>query len=319
MTQDRNDRRRRPQRGTGPQPGGRPQGQGGPRNSQNPPSRHPQSDGTRRGFTPDSGYRPAGSQPANDPSRGRTWGGRDQRRSGPSQGPQGPRGSGTGSPPSGNYRGPRDRNDRGPSSGPSTPSGYPPRRDDNRPRYNNPRPEKRYPDTRRPEGYRGNDPRRPPQPSYRDQGPRRDPRDERNPRPAVPASGAPAAAPSPTGRTGKIDAFELFCAYHLGITPDKKFRHANLSEVARRFGIGPGEIKQALQDFGMDAAVVMEKDFDMALAQLDIELAPEGIDRVELARQIYADYLEAPRRKIDWKKIIEDDIRENAKVFGRKD
>jgi len=67
------------------------------------------------------------------------------------------------------------------------------------------------------------------------------------------------------------------------------------------------------------AAVVMEKEFDMAMAQLDMELAPEGIDRVELARQIYADFLEAPRKKIDWKKIIEEDIRENAKVFGRKD
>ena len=61
---------------------------------------------------------------------------------------------------------------------------------------------------------------------------------------------------------------------------------------------------------------LLDKDFDMALAQLDIQVAPEGIDKMELAKAIYEDFLEAPSVKRDWKKIIEEDRKENRKVFG---
>ena len=57
----------------------------------------------------------------------------------------------------------------------------------------------------------------------------------------------------------------------------------------------------------MDSAALLDKDFDMALAQLDIQVAPEGIDKIELAKSIYEDFLEAPSVKRDWKKIIEED------------
>ena len=54
----------------------------------------------------------------------------------------------------------------------------------------------------------------------------------------------------------------------------------------------------------------------MALAQLDIQVAPEGIDRLELAKSIYEDFLAAPHVKRDWKKILDEDRKENRKVFG---
>ena len=65
----------------------------------------------------------------------------------------------------------------------------------------------------------------------------------------------------------------------------------------------------------MDSASLLDRDFDMALAQLDIQVAPEGIDRTELGRNIFKDFLEAPIKKRDWKKILEDDRKENAKTF----
>ena len=116
--------------------------------------------------------------------------------------------------------------------------------------------------------------------------------------------------------TGNLDPFNLFCAYHLGIGPKKEYKPANLNEVARRFGQDPATVRQALKECGMDSASLLDRDFDMALAQLDIQVAPEGIDRMELAKSIYEDFLAAPHVKRDWKKILEEDRKENRKVFG---
>jgi len=116
--------------------------------------------------------------------------------------------------------------------------------------------------------------------------------------------------------SGSLDAFSLFCAYHLGIGPNKEYKPSNLNELARRFGQDQGVIKQALKESNMDSASLLDKDFDMALAQLDIQVAPEGIDKMELAKSIYEDFLKAPNVKRDWKKIIEEDRKENRKVFG---
>ena len=112
-----------------------------------------------------------------------------------------------------------------------------------------------------------------------------------------------------------MDAFSLFCAYHLGIGPNKEYKPTNINEIARRFGQDQGVVKQALKDCNMDSASLLDKDFDMALAQLDIQVAPEGIDKMELAKAIYEDFLKAPSVKRDWKKIIEEDRKENRKVF----
>jgi hypothetical protein len=134
---------------------------------------------------------------------------------------------------------------------------------------------------------------------------------------------APTAANAPQASSGSeqklkgnLDAFSLFCAYHLGIGPNKEYKLLNINEVARRFGQDQGVVKQALKECNMDSAALLDKDFDMALAQLDIQVAPVGIDKMELAKSIYEDFLEAPNVKRDWKKIIEEDRKENRKIFG---
>lgn len=131
-----------------------------------------------------------------------------------------------------------------------------------------------------------------------------------------------ASRPSPAQKAGEpkkvanLEPFELFCAYHLGIGPNKQYKPSNINEVANRFRQEPGIIRQALKEYGMDSASLLDRDFDMALAQLDIQVAPEGVDRTELAKNIYEEYLEAPYQKRDWKKILDDDRNENRKVFG---
>ena len=116
--------------------------------------------------------------------------------------------------------------------------------------------------------------------------------------------------------TGNLGPFNLFCAYHLGIGPKKEYKPANLNEVARRFGQYPATVRQALKECGMDSASLLDRDFDMALAQLDIQVAPEGIDRMELAKSIYEDFQASPHVKRDWNKILENDRKENRKIFG---
>ena len=117
-------------------------------------------------------------------------------------------------------------------------------------------------------------------------------------------------------KVANLEPFDLFCAYHLGIGPNKQYKPSNINEVANRFRQEPGVIRQALKEYGMDSGSLLDRDFDMALAQLDIQVAPEGVDRIELAKTIYEDYLESPYQKRDWKKILEEDQKENRKIFG---
>jgi hypothetical protein len=113
-----------------------------------------------------------------------------------------------------------------------------------------------------------------------------------------------------------ISAFELFCAYHLGITADGGYRFQNVHDVARRFGCSSAVIKQLLAELQMDPDSIIHSSYDMASAQVDVMCAPEGISRKELARQMFEDFLKAPRRARNWAKELAEDARENERVYG---
>jgi hypothetical protein len=93
--------------------------------------------------------------------------------------------------------------------------------------------------------------------------------------------------------SGELNAFELFCAYHLGIDRDGAVRNHNLSDVARRFGVDRAGLDAALTDFNMDRERVRRASFDLEMARLDVAVVPPGVDRVEVARSIYSDFLAA--------------------------
>lgn len=115
-----------------------------------------------------------------------------------------------------------------------------------------------------------------------------------------------------------VGGFELFCAYHLGITPDDRYAFQNIHEVARRFKTNAGMIRQLLEEYEMDPDKIVNSTFDMAAAQVDIMVAPEGISKRELARSLYEEFLAAPRKSRDWAKEIADDARDNERIFGRR-
>jgi hypothetical protein len=129
-------------------------------------------------------------------------------------------------------------------------------------------------------------------------------------------SGPRPSRPSALAAQHGIEPFALFSAYHLGITAEGSYRFQNIHHVAKRFGTNAGVIKQLLADLGMDSDTIIHTNFDMASAQVDIMLAPEGINRTELGREFYEQFRVAPRRARNWAKELEDDARANERIFG---
>lgn len=103
----------------------------------------------------------------------------------------------------------------------------------------------------------------------------------------------PLVDPSEATSSGPLEltAFELFCACYLGITENNNYRKQSLGEVAQRFRISQEELRGALQGYGLDKESVRKSDFDMSLAELDMKVAPSGLDKKELARPLFDDFL----------------------------
>lgn len=137
-----------------------------------------------------------------------------------------------------------------------------------------------------------------------------------NERPQGDAGGPRPLRPSALAERHNIEPCALFCAYHLGITEDGSYRFQNIHQVAKRFGTNAGVIKQLLSDFDMDSDTIINSAFDMAGAQVDIMLAPDGINRTELGREFYDQFRAAPRRARNWSKELEADARANERIFG---
>ncbi|MBM4320044.1 MAG: hypothetical protein FJ125_08800 [Deltaproteobacteria bacterium] len=113
-----------------------------------------------------------------------------------------------------------------------------------------------------------------------------------------------------------IDPFELFCAYHLGLTPDGSYRFMNVHDVAKLFRVSPGVIKEALNAYEMHPDILVNSDFDVSEAQVDIQLAPPEIDKLEEARRLYGEFRSARRGARRWEQELEEDARANQDIYG---
>lgn len=94
----------------------------------------------------------------------------------------------------------------------------------------------------------------------------------------------------PPKGNGTIEPFELFCALHLGITHDDRYRPQNMHDIARRFGVDISELNNKIAELGMDKETIRRSSFDLSMAQYDIKVAPEGISRRELAKDWYEEF-----------------------------
>lgn len=114
-----------------------------------------------------------------------------------------------------------------------------------------------------------------------------------------------------------IDPFALFCAYHLGLDAEGRFRHRNIHDVARIFRRDVQTIEKALVANGMDAARMLNLDFDLAGAQLDMQASPPGVDLPLLAQMHWDLFQNAPEKKRDWRAEHDEDERINAETFRK--
>ena len=119
--------------------------------------------------------------------------------------------------------------------------------------------------------------------------------------------------------SAELDAFTLFCAYHLGITEENVYRWQNGHQVARRFGLELDELMAALQAHGLDPDTLLATGFDLASAQADVQLSPAGVDLIGLARMHFDALREMEPRGRDWAAELAEDAAANARVFGEDD
>ena len=113
-----------------------------------------------------------------------------------------------------------------------------------------------------------------------------------------------------------IAAFELFCAYHLGIQEDGSYRFGNVHDVAKRFAVGAAVIRQSLEEFALRPDDIWNLKWDLSEAQVAIAVAEPGTDLRAVAFVHWRKLLTAPRRKRDWAKELAEDRAANAATFG---
>ena len=117
------------------------------------------------------------------------------------------------------------------------------------------------------------------------------------------------------------DPFFLFCAYHLGldarVSGGKKIATPNLHSVARVFGVDVADVERALIVHGLDAATLLELDFDLVGAQMDIQVSPHGVDLLSLAQMHWDLFVGAAPKTRDWEKELEEDAQKNRRDFDR--
>jgi hypothetical protein len=95
-------------------------------------------------------------------------------------------------------------------------------------------------------------------------------------------------------RRPRIDPFELFAAYHLGLGENKRFRPVGIHEISKRFNCHQNDILHLLTLYSMDNKALdrLRGRFEVGWARQDIKAAPEGVDKEEIARDRYRDFLE---------------------------
>jgi hypothetical protein len=92
---------------------------------------------------------------------------------------------------------------------------------------------------------------------------------------------------SPLAELTEFTPFSVFCALYLGITETDGYSTQDMSTVARRFGVSPAELHEFLECNGLRPQDLKASQFDVTSARLDIQVAPEGISRTELARTLF--------------------------------
>ncbi len=64
----------------------------------------------------------------------------------------------------------------------------------------------------------------------------------------------------------KPSAFELFCMYYLGLTPEFQARFYNINSVARHYGVSAQDVESWLEEYHLQPSLFPHIDFNVAKA-----------------------------------------------------
>ena len=106
----------------------------------------------------------------------------------------------------------------------------------------------------------------------------------------APCDRQPGPATPPLKELCELSPFSVFCALHLGIAQNESYAPANADTIRRRFGLSEAEFKDYLESQGLTEEDVRRAGFDLESARFDIEVAPPGISRTELARTLFSEF-----------------------------
>jgi hypothetical protein len=112
------------------------------------------------------------------------------------------------------------------------------------------------------------------------------------------------------------DPFEMFCLYYLGLNPQGEYRFHNANQIAREHNWSVQELLRHLSGMNLHPDQVVNTDFPLARYQVDVQIAAEtsnGLQLRSLARKIYEEFLRARGRPRDWLGEIEQERHDDNK------
>lgn len=116
-----------------------------------------------------------------------------------------------------------------------------------------------------------------------------------------------------------IDPFWLFAMYHLGLKRDQTAAFMNVYDVARALEVSPEAVQDALSAYAMTPGDMVHSGFDVASAQVDIQVSPPGVDLLGLAEMHFEAFIAAADKPRDWSGELAADAEAVAETFGAPD
>lgn len=94
----------------------------------------------------------------------------------------------------------------------------------------------------------------------------------------------------------KPSAFQLFCMYHLGLSPRWEPKFYNINSAARELGVLPEQVMFWLREYGLASEQRFHVDYNLARAYGEVQdLAMKGrLDLVKsYAKKVFSEYMQA--------------------------
>lgn len=104
------------------------------------------------------------------------------------------------------------------------------------------------------------------------------------------------------------DPFEMFCLYYLGLDREGDYRFHNANQIAREFNWSVQEMMAQLERMNLHPDTVVNTNFPLARYQVDIQIAAETGNPLEiraLATKIYGEFQRKRGQRRDWLAEIE--------------